>query len=519
MHLDAEARTREWANCEDGVLMADEEYMLTTTDIAEIAGVSQAAVGNWKKRAADFPSPTGQNKRGPLYLRNDVMLWLSSNNKLKSPAEQSGDLTKFLTLLGGGLNGNGDPRVLLMLLALREVMGNSDWTAMLTEDQGAIASRLVSVAEEEFRWPYAKLTLADLETSALVDLLGLIGELSQSSRSELAESLVSGNFAGGRLLSYDNEMPRGVAELMARLAGPGTSYFDPAAGSGLLLIAAKGVNVAQGSTYSGQVWEPTTLEGAELNLRAHDIDPDLADGIGMIEDQFGHDQFDRIVVSPPWGLRLLDPERLESDPRWLFGEPGVNDWETAWIQHCLYHLAEGGRAVMAMPPKILFGGGKSGRIMQRIVKAGHLQAVIVLPPGLPRETNMTVVLLVLEKRERIGGGRPKAVLMVDATATGDGEHRREDLNPEMIELLSSRFWEWKQGCMVEGPVAAGASFDDLVRNDFNLTPRRYLPSPDVSASQDALLAQRARAEKALKVALERCAEADRKLLSGKAELR
>ena len=174
---------------------------------------------------------------------------------------------------------------------------------------------------------------------------------------------------------------------------------------------------------------------------------------------------------------------------------------------------------MAMPPKILFGGGKSGRIMQRIVKAGHLQAVIVLPPGLPRETNMTVVLLVLEKRERIGGGRPKAVLMVDATATGDGEHRREDLNPEMIELLSSRFWEWKQGCMVEGPVAAGASFDDLVRNDFNLTPRRYLPSPDVSASQDALLAQRARAEKALKVALERCAEADRKLLSGKAELR
>lgn len=45
-------------------------------EIAEIANVSPAAVGNWRKRHLDFPIPVKQLHSGPVFQRRQILYWL-----------------------------------------------------------------------------------------------------------------------------------------------------------------------------------------------------------------------------------------------------------------------------------------------------------------------------------------------------------------------------------------------------------------------------------------------------------
>lgn len=62
--------------------MLPEDELVSTTDIAAIAGVERSTVSNWKRRHEDFPMPAGRNSRGPLYARQDVADWLSTRSGL-----------------------------------------------------------------------------------------------------------------------------------------------------------------------------------------------------------------------------------------------------------------------------------------------------------------------------------------------------------------------------------------------------------------------------------------------------
>ena len=45
-------------------------------EIAQLANVSPAAVGNWRKRYADFPSPVKHLQSGPVFQRRQILHWL-----------------------------------------------------------------------------------------------------------------------------------------------------------------------------------------------------------------------------------------------------------------------------------------------------------------------------------------------------------------------------------------------------------------------------------------------------------
>lgn len=45
-------------------------------EIAQLADVSPAAVGNWRKRYADFPIPVRQLQSGPVFQRRQILHWL-----------------------------------------------------------------------------------------------------------------------------------------------------------------------------------------------------------------------------------------------------------------------------------------------------------------------------------------------------------------------------------------------------------------------------------------------------------
>jgi chromosome partitioning protein len=50
-------------------------------EIAQLANVSPAAVGNWRTRYVDFPIPVKQLKSGPVFQRRQILYWLRKKEK------------------------------------------------------------------------------------------------------------------------------------------------------------------------------------------------------------------------------------------------------------------------------------------------------------------------------------------------------------------------------------------------------------------------------------------------------
>ncbi|MEV4751378.1 N-6 DNA methylase [Streptosporangium sp. NPDC049248] len=164
---------------------------------------------------------------------------------------------------------------------------------------------------------------------------------------------------------------------------------------------------------------------------------------------------------------------MTADPRWEYGLPPRMESELAWIQHALSHLKPGGTAVVLMPPAV--AGRRSGRrIRAQLIRRGALSAVITLPLGsIP---NMAVALTLWVLRRPQDSGTPGHVLMVD---TSD--------RPEDFARVAADAWERFE---------AGADADEpgveLLDDDVDLTPARYLAPPPADLSPERVTGQRNR---------------------------
>ncbi len=57
--------------------MPDSDELYGIYEIAEMAGVTRAAVANWRKRFRDFPAPVKELRSGPVFDRGQVRQWLA----------------------------------------------------------------------------------------------------------------------------------------------------------------------------------------------------------------------------------------------------------------------------------------------------------------------------------------------------------------------------------------------------------------------------------------------------------
>lgn len=53
-----------------------DDDLIGLSEIAQLADVSPAAVGNWRKRYKDFPAPVRQLQSGPVFQRRQILYWL-----------------------------------------------------------------------------------------------------------------------------------------------------------------------------------------------------------------------------------------------------------------------------------------------------------------------------------------------------------------------------------------------------------------------------------------------------------
>jgi len=292
---------------------------------------------------------------------------------------------------------------------------------------------------------------------------------------------------GGEYIS-----PPSVRRLVVAIAQPVGSVYNPASGIGQLMIDAA---VSAGSAaleVIGQEINSRVWAMSQLNLAIHDVRAEIALGDVFDDDHYPQLRANRVVAVPPWNQRLPIVERLPGDPRWVWGEPSPNDGNVAWIQHCLYHLAEDGRAVLVLPNNVLFESGRAGRIRQRLVKAGLLDAVLALPPGLFAFTSLPCTVLVFAKGRPSVDGKPAPTLMVDLRESSDGRTTRSaTLDDELIGQVARLYSDWRAGAEPTTEISAIARFDDLAANDFIIDPGRYISLPISTPDPDEAIHQRA----------------------------
>ena len=146
--------------------------------------------------------------------------------------------------------------------------------------------------------------------------------------------------------------PREVAELMGKILSPepGEKIYDPACGSGGLLIRTFGAFVKRYGSEStldfprlyGQEINRSTYAMARMNAIIHDIEAEIRIGDTMERPAYTNDDgsivlFDKVTANPMWNQKTFDPDQLKNDHynRFPYGIPLKSSGDWAWIQHML----------------------------------------------------------------------------------------------------------------------------------------------------------------------------------------
>lgn len=205
--------------------------------------------------------------------------------------------------------------------------------------------------------------------------------------------------------------PQSVSRLIAQLAmhkqEKVNKIYDPAAGSGSLLLQAKkhfDSHIIEEGFY-GQELNHTTYNLARMNMFLHNVNYDkfhITLGDTLIDPQLGDDKpFDAIVSNPPYSVKWKgsDDPTLINDDR--FAPAGVlapkSKADYAFVLHSLSYLSSKGRAALVCFPGIFYRGGAEQKIRKYLVDNNYVETIIALAPNLFYGTSIAVTLLVLSK--------------------------------------------------------------------------------------------------------------------------
>ncbi|MDQ0994003.1 N-6 DNA methylase [Streptomyces sp. V3I7] len=357
--------------------------VVTAAEIARLAGVTRAAVSNWRRRHPDFPRPAAGTATSPLFALTEVQQWLDRQGK--------GRETSTEVDLGH---------------ELRAQYGDDLLTAL-----GAVGAQLLGTAVEQ---PLAEPAAAALTAlSAERDAHALYADL-------VERCIASTTRSGGEPMTT-----LALERIVAAFAGPANdaagasdrtigTVYDPACGIGTLLLTA-----VPGADRYGQELNPATAAIAEFRARLDGRTATVACGDSLRKDAFPDLRADLVVCDPPVGVADWGRDDLLLDPRWELGVPPRSESELAWVQHCYAHTAPGGRALLVLPSSVAYR--KAGRrIRAELVRRGLLASVVVLPPGLMSSHSQPVHLWIL-RRPAQGDPAPTHIRMIDlSTADSDG---------------------------------------------------------------------------------------------------
>ncbi|MCL6733038.1 N-6 DNA methylase [Streptomyces neyagawaensis] len=460
--------------------MQDNGTEVTAAEIARLAGVGRAAVSNWRRRHADFPRPVGGTETSPSFALTDVEEWLRKQGKLAEVPLKERVWQQVTGHPDGPVTALVHAGCALLYLHDRPLAwlessatGDDEQLAGVLADHLAqlLGPRFGPAGEPAVHAP----TAAELRPS--IPLLRGATELAADLGARQTFEFLLARHLDANPRQY-TLTPGELAELMAELAGPARTVFDPACGTGALLRA---VAPRPGQELHGQDSAPelAALTALRLALRTKSAIRTAA-GDSLRADAHAHLRAEAVLCHPPFNERNWGHDELAYDPRWEYGFPARTESELAWVQHALARLEDGGTAVLLMPPAV--ASRRSGRrIRADLLRRGALRAVIALPVGAAPPYNIGLHLWVLRRPGRTPAS--PELLLVDTGRLGAEGRGGVDWAAVTAAVLEA----WKPfdrtGEAVERPgLSRSMPVIELLDDDVDLAPARHLPPPAAGGS-------------------------------------
>ncbi len=275
--------------------------------------------------------------------------------------------------------------------------------------------------------------------------------------------------------------PRSVVKLLVRILDPkpGDTVYDPACGSGGMLIEAvhhmNNDKLCCGSIF-GQEKNVTNSAIAKMNLFLHGAtdfnimqgdtlrDPKILQG-GSVA------QFDCVIANPPFTLKKWGSKEWSSDKyeRNIWGTPTDSNGDYAWIQHMVKSMKPGtGRMTVVMPQGVLFRGDEEGRIREKLVKSDLVEAVVTLGDKLFYGTGLSPCFLVLRRIKP--AAHTSRILMIDASKILTPKRAQNILTDEDVDTIFNLYAAYED----KEDFARVVTLKEIEEKGYDLSPNKYV---------------------------------------------
>ena len=277
--------------------------------------------------------------------------------------------------------------------------------------------------------------------------------------------------------------PQHVSKLIAQLAmhkqTSVNKIYDPAAGSGSLLLQAKkhfDAHIIEDGFF-GQEINHTTYNLARMNMFLHNINYDKFNiklGNTLTEPHFIDERpFDAIVSNPPYSVSWIgaDDPTLINDER--FAAAGVlapkSKADFAFVLHALSYLSSKGRAAIVCFPGIFYRSGAEQKIRKYLVDNNYIETIISLAPNLFFGTPIAVNILVLSKHKA-----DTTTQFIDASGLFKKESNNNVLTDKHIGQIMQSFDSQEN----IDHFAKIVDYDQIVDSNYNLSVGSYVEVKD-----------------------------------------
>ena len=294
--------------------------------------------------------------------------------------------------------------------------------------------------------------------------------------------------------------PPSLVELIVNFIEPDHGIIhDPACGSGGMFVQTghfvedhtnKSVNEA--ITVYGTELKTNNTRLAKMNLAIHGIEGKIIEDNSFYSNP--HDltgKCDFVMANPPFNVKKIDKNKdfVKEDPRLPFGTPNNDNGNYMWIQYFHSYLNDNGRAGFVMASSATDAGGSEKLIRQQLIETGDVEAIVSVGNNFFYTRSLPCHVWFLNKNKK----DKDTVLMIDARNTFRKVNSTiNDFSPDQLEGLTTIIKsyrgeqvdfttnEWLTKTFESGSyedvegLCKVASMDDIIENDYSLTPGRYV---------------------------------------------
>lgn len=291
--------------------------------------------------------------------------------------------------------------------------------------------------------------------------------------------------------------PHSIASIIAKIMVPNgatnVTVYDPAAGSGTLVLALAHEIGEKNCTIYTQDISQKSNEFLRLNLILNNLVhslPNIVHGDTLLNPFHknrkgdGLATFDYIVSNPPFNMDFSDSrDTLAGEnykTRFWAGVPKIPNKDLdgmaiylCFVQHIIFSLGEKGKAAIVVPTGFLTASNRSNKIAyairEHLINNKMLRGVISMPSNIFATTGTNVSIIFIDKENRDGD-----IVLMDASKLGtkvkvDGKNQRTVLSPTEIAKIIDSFNVGK----VEDDFCITVSYTDIEAKKLSFSAGQY----------------------------------------------